>query len=218
MGVPTDVVAKEGAFLLENLPYAYDALSPTISAMTLENHYSKHYLAYTNNFNKAVVGTGLENLSIEEVLKQMDLTNTELRINAGGYYNHSLYWKSMAPKGVRKPTDSIASTINRDFGSFENFKSVFIAEAVKQSGSAWTWLVVDGYGKLQVTSTQNNDNPLMRNSLIRGTPIIALDLWEHSFYLDYQYKRRTYIDAFFRILDWKNINLAYLEAIKGKKK
>lgn len=216
IGIPEDVVAKEGAFLIDKLPYGYDALAPTVSPLTLEMHYSKHYLTYTNNFNKAVAGTGLENLSIEEVLKKLDLTNTELRNNAGGYYNHSLYWKSMSPNGGGKPKDTLASVINRDFGSYENFKTAFTAEATKQFGSAWTWLVVDRYGKLQVTSTQNQDNPLMRNAAVPGIPIIALDLWEHSYYLGYQYRRRNYIDSFFNVLNWEKINEAYIAACRKK--
>lgn len=212
IGFPEEVVAKQGSFLLEKLPYGYDTLAPSISAQTLEAHYSKHYLTYTNNFNKAVEGTGLENFSIEEVLKKLDLKNTDLRNNAGGYYNHSLYWKSMKPKGGGKPKDTIASIINRDFGSFENFKTAFTAEANRQFGSAWTWLVVDRYGKLQITSTQNQDNPLMRNAAVPGTPIIALDLWEHSYYLDYQNRRGSYVEAFFDVLNWQFINEAYIEA------
>ncbi|WP_418263308.1 superoxide dismutase [Flavobacterium faecale] len=216
IGFPEDVRADPGSFLMEKLPYAYDALAPTVSPLTLETHYSKHYLTYTNNFNKAVAGTGLENLSIEEVLKQLDLNNAELRNNAGGYYNHGLYWKSMSPNGGGKPTDTIASVINRDFGSYENFKRNFSAEASRQFGSAWVWLVVDKGGKLQITSTQNQDNPLMRNAIVQGTPIIALDLWEHAYYLGYQYRRRSYIESFFNVLNWKKINEAY-EASTRKK-
>ncbi|GIZ07501.1 superoxide dismutase [Flavobacterium sp. UMI-01] len=216
IGFPEDVRADPGSFLMDKLPYPYDALAPTVSPLTLETHYSKHYLTYTNNFNKAVAGTGLENLSIEEVLSQLDLNNTELRNNAGGYYNHGLYWKSMTPNGGGKPTDTIAAVIDRDFGSFENFKNTFTAEASRQFGSAWVWLVVDKSGKLQVTSTQNQDNPLMRNATIQGTPIIALDLWEHAYYLGYQYRRRSYIESFFNVLNWKKINEAY-EATTRKK-
>lgn len=216
VGIPDDVKADDGAFLLDKLPYNYDALSPNISALTLEMHYSKHYLTYTNNLNKAIAGTPLENLTIEEVLHQLDVNDPNVRNNAGGFYNHSLYWKCMAPKSGGQPTDSLAEAITRDFGSFENFKTLFKEEATKQFGSGWTWLIVDRSGKLQVTNTQNQDNPLMRNALMPGTPILALDDWEHAYYLDYQYKRKNYIDAFFNIINWKQVGENYDEAIKTK--
>ncbi len=216
IGMPEDVNADPGSFLIDKLPYAYDALAPTVSPLTLETHYSKHYLTYTNNFNKAVAGTGLENLSIEEVISQLDVNNTELRNNAGGFYNHSIYWKSMAPGAGGIPQDTIAGAINRDFGSYSNFKTAFSAEASKQFGSAWVWLIVDKSGKLQITSTQNQDNPLMRNSVVKGTPIIGLDLWEHAYYLGYQYRRRSYIESFYNVLNWKKINEAYESATRKK--
>jgi Fe-Mn family superoxide dismutase len=216
VGIPDDVKADDGAFLLDKLPYNYDALSPNISALTLEMHYSKHYLTYTNNLNKAIAGTPLENLTIEEVLHQLDVNDPNVRNNAGGFYNHSLYWKCMAPKSGGQPTDSLAEAITRDFGSFEDFKTLFKEEATKQFGSGWTWLIVDRSGKLQVTNTQNQDNPLMRNALMPGTPILALDDWEHAYYLDYQYKRKNYIDAFFNIINWKQVGENYAAAIKTK--
>jgi Fe-Mn family superoxide dismutase len=214
IGIPDDVKANEGAFQLEKLPYAYDALAPDISAVTLEMHYSKHYLTYTNNLNKAVAGTALENLTIEEVLANLDLNDANTRNNAGGYYNHTLYWQIMAPKAGGKPTAILAEAMTTDFGSFENFATVFKEEATKQFGSGWVWLVVDKTGKLQVTSTQNQDNPLMKNALIPGTPILALDVWEHAYYLDYQYKRKNYIDAFFNVINWKKVAENYDNAIK----
>lgn len=214
VGVPDDVKANEGAFQLEKLSYPYDALAPNISATTLEMHYSKHYLTYTNNLNKALAGTVLENLTIEEVLSKLDLNDANIRNNAGGYYNHTLYWQCMAPKADGLPTAILAETITTDFGSFENFATLFKNEATKQFGSGWVWLVVDKTGKLQVTSTQNQDNPLMRNALIPGTPILALDVWEHAYYLDYQYRRKSYIDAFFNVINWKKVGENYDAAIK----
>lgn len=216
IGFPEDVSANQGAFLLEKLPYPYDALAPSISPLTLEMHYSKHYLTYTNNFNKAVDGTEFENLSIEEVLTRLDINNANLRNNAGGYYNHGLYWKTMAPNTGGVPKDTIASVINRDFGSFENFKSAFKAEANNQFGSAWTWLVVDKSGKLFITSTQNQDNPLMRNAIVKGTPILTIDLWEHAYYLGFQYRRGNYIDSFFNVINWKKVNENYEYATRKK--
>ena len=209
MGLPEDVKANEGSFQLEKLPYAYDALVPNISANSLEMHYSKHYLTYTNNLNRLLLGTPLENLTIEEVLAQLDPNDAALRNNAGGFYNHSLYWKSMVPKGGGEPTNELAEAITRDFGSFDNFTSLFKAEATKQFGSGWTWLIIDKTGKLQVTSTLNQDNPLMRNAVIPGTPLLAIDVWEHAYYLDYQYKRKNYIDAFFNVINWKKVQENY---------
>ncbi len=214
MGMPDDVKADDGSFQLEKLPYNYDALAPNISAFTMENHYSKHYLTYTNNLNKAIAGTPLENLTIEEVLAKLDTSIPEIKNNAGGYYNHSLYFKCLAPKAGGQPQDTLATAIAKKFGSYENFTTAFKDEATKQFGSGWVWLIVDKSGSLQVTSTQNQDNPLMRNALIPGKPILALDLWEHAYYLDYQYKRKNYVDAFFNVINWKKVSENYEEALK----
>ena len=216
IGFPDDVRAIEGSFQLEKLPYPYDALAPTISPLTLEMHYSKHYLTYTNNLKNAVAGTALENETIENILAKMDLNNADLRNNAGGYYNHTLYWKSMAPNAGGTPKDTLATAITRDFGSYENFVSAFKAESTKQFGSAWVWLVVDKSKKLQITSTQNQDNPLMRNAAVPGTPILALDLWEHAYYLGYQYRRKNYIDSFFNVINWKKVGENYEAALRRK--
>lgn len=214
IGSPDDVKANEGSFQLDKLGYAYDALAPAISPTTLEIHYSKHYLTYTNNLNKAILGTPLENLTIEEVLAKLDPNDTALRNNAGGFYNHSLYWKCMAPKAGGEPKNKLAEAITKDFGSFSNFTTLFKNEATKQFGSGWTWLIIDRAGKLQVTSTPNQDNPLMRNATVSGTPILALDVWEHAYYLDYQYRRSNYIDAFFTIINWKKVQENYEAALK----
>lgn len=214
MGMPDDVKADEGAFQLEKLPYNYDALAPNIDALTMEMHYSKHYLTYTNNLNKAVAGTALENLTIEEVLAKLDPSVPEIKNNAGGYYNHSLYFKCMGPKSEGQPKDTLAAAITKKFGSFNEFTTAFKDEAAKQFGSSWVWLIVDRSGNLQITSTQNQDNPMMRNALVPGKPILALDLWEHAYYLDYQYKRKNYVDAFFNVINWNKVNENYEEALK----
>jgi len=214
IGVPDDVKAEEGAFEMVKLPYSYEALAPHIDALTMEMHYSKHYLTYTNNLNKVVAGTEMENVTIEDILKKLDVSNADLRNNAGGYYNHSLFWECMAPKAGGQPKDTLATAITRDFGSFEVFKTQFEDAATKQFGSGWAWLVTDKAGKLQITSTQNQDNPLMPNATIKGTPILALDVWEHAYYLNYQYKRKKYIDAFFNVINWAKVNEKYEEAIK----
>ncbi|CAM4040819.1 superoxide dismutase [Flavobacterium weaverense] len=214
MGSPDDVRAIEGSFQMEKLPYTYDALAPSISATTLEMHYSKHYLTYTNNLNKAVLGTPLENLTIEEVLAKLDPNDQAIRNNAGGFYNHSMYWKCMRPDSAREASGSLAEAIIRDFGSFGRFTTMFKNEATKHFGSGWVWLIIDRSGKLQVSSTDNQDNPLMRNATMPGTPILALDIWEHSYYLDYQYRRANYIDAFFTLINWKKVQENYESAVK----
>jgi Fe-Mn family superoxide dismutase len=154
----------------------------------------------------------LVDLAIEDILKKLDMNNADLRNNAGGYYNHSLFWESMAPKSGGQPKDTLATVITRDFGSFEVFKNQFSDAAEKQFGSGWAWLVVDKAGKLSVTSTPNQDNPLMPNQTVKGIPILCLDVWEHAYYLDYQYKRKKYIEAFFKVINWKKVSERYLEA------
>lgn len=216
IGFPDDVKADQGSFQLEKLPYAYDALAPTVSPLTLQMHYSKHYLTYTNNLNTALAGTEFENQSIEDILSNLDLNNSDIRNNAGGYYNHSLYWRSMAPNAGGAPTDTLASAIKRDFGSYENFVTTFKSEATKQFASAWVFLIVDKTGVLKVTSSQNQDNPLMKNAAVPGTPILAIDLWEHSYYLGYQYRRRNYIDSFFNVISWVKVNKNYEAALRKK--
>lgn len=219
IGNPEDVQADDGSFQIEPINYKYDALAPSISSLALEIHYSKHYLSYTNNLNKALKGNPLENLTIDEVIKQLDINNPELRNNAGAYSNHSLFWKIIQPKGGGTPKDTLSGKIISDFGSFENFTSQFKNTASKFVGSGWIWLVVDREGKLQITTTQNHDHPLMPNVPVvgyRGTPILNLDLWEHAYYLDYQYKRKNYIDAFFDIVNWNVVNDNYKATFKKK--
>jgi Fe-Mn family superoxide dismutase len=216
IGNPEDVKADKGAFEMLKLPYTYDALAPNIDALTMEVHYSKHYLTYTNNLNKVIAETPeLDKLPIEEILKKLDVSNADLRNNAGGFYNHNLFWESMAPKSGGEAKDTLATAIKRDFGSFDNFKIQFESAATKQFGSGWAWLITDKTGKLQVTSTSNQDNPLMPNAVIKGSPILALDVWEHAYYLNYQYKRKKYIDGFFKVINWKKVGERYEEAIKN---
>ena len=147
-------------------------------------------------------------------INNCDLNAYTYKINAGGYYNHSLYFECMGPKAGGQPKDSLAAAITKKFGSFEYFTSAFKDEATKQFGSGWVWLIVDRSGSLQITSTQNQDNPLMRNAVVSGKPILALDLWEHAYYLDYQYKRKNYVDAFFNVINWKKVSENYEEALK----
>lgn len=215
IGSPDDVKAEDGIFQMDKLPYSYEALAPHIDALTMELHYSKHYLTYTNNLNKAIIGSEMEELTIEEVLKKLDVSNADLRNNAGGYYNHGFFWQSMAPKSGGQPKDSLAIAINRDFGSFDQFKNQFQDAASKQFGSGWVWLISDKSGQLQITSTANQDNPLMSNSTVKGTPLLTLDVWEHAYYLHYQYKRKKYIEAFFNVINWKKVGERYDELLKS---
>jgi Fe-Mn family superoxide dismutase len=217
IGSPNDVKADAGSFELTKLPFSYDGLAPAIRTLTMETHYSKHYLTYTNTLNKEILNTEFENMSIEDILKKLDLNNAKLRQNAGGYYNHTMYFNLLTPKEIT-PKDTLAGSINKEFGSFSNLTNQFKGQATKQFGSGWVWLVVDRYGKLQVTTTDNQDNPLMKNALIPGTPILGIDLWEHAYYLDYQNRKGSYIDAFYQHINWEKVNENYIEALKKVKK
>lgn len=217
IGKPDDVKANPGSFELTKLPFAYDGLAPNIRSLTLETHYSKHYLSYTNNLNKEIASTEFEEASIEDILKNLDLNNAKLRNNAGGYYNHTLYFDILTPK-EQTPKDTLAGSITKEFGSFDNLTKQFKNEANKQFGSGWVWLVVDKVGKLQVSTTENQDNPLMKNALIKGTPILGIDLWEHAYYLDYQNRKKSYIDAFYKLINWEKVNENYKTALSKVKK
>ena len=209
LGNPADVIANEGAFKMMPLPYSYDALEPYLDAKTMEVHYSKHHLGYINKLNEVIAGTELEKMTIEEILKSLDLENKTLRNNAGGYYNHNLYFASMGSKGGGEPTASLNEAIKRDFGSFSDFKNQFSDAANKQFGSGWAWLITDKTGKLAIVTTANQDNPLMPNIGVSGTPILALDVWEHAYYLKYQNKRKEYTEAFFNVINWNSIQKRY---------
>lgn len=214
IGNPDDVKANPGKFEIEKLPYTYDALAPNIDARTMEIHFSKHYLTYTNNLNKVIEGTDFKELTIEEILSKALIDSTNVRNNAGAYYNHNLYWECIGAKKMGTPKDTLAGAIKKDFGSFENFKSKFKNAAANHFGSGWAWLIVDKTGKLQVTTTNNQDNPLMQQVAVRGTPILGIDLWEHAYYLEYQYKRKNYIDAYFDIIKWSVVEEKYEETLK----
>ena len=214
VGSPSDVEANDGAFELVKLPFSYDAVSPEIEAGTMQLHYSKHYLNYTNSLNKAIKGTDFEDLSIEEILEKSIPDSLNIINNAGGYYNHSLFFKCIGPRSGGKPKDTLAIAINRDFGSIDGFKNQFKNAANRVFGSGWAWLIVDSSGKLKVTTTANQDNPLMARAQVPGKPILTLDVWEHAYYLEYQNSRKNYIDAFFNIINWKIVGENYEEALK----
>jgi Fe-Mn family superoxide dismutase len=196
------------AFKLPDLPYAYDALEPYIDARTMEIHHSKHHAGYTNNLNAAIEGTGLENKSIIEILANVSNESTAVRNNGGGYYNHDLFWTVMAPNAGGKPSGNLAAAIDSAFGSFDNFKSEFAKAAATRFGSGWAWLVKNENG-LVVCSTANQDNPLMDLADVKGTPILALDVWEHAYYLNYQNRRPDYISNFWEVVNWNEVSARF---------
>ena len=212
IGDPDDVKAVDGSFQVAKLNFKYSAFEPKIDALTMETHYAKHYLNYTNNLNNLLVGTELANNAIEDILKKLDLNNTDLRNNAGGYYNHTLYFDNLSATPTT-PQDTLASAIKKDFETFENLKMQLSDAATKQFGSGWAWLIVDKTGKLQVCSTANQDNPLMPKQAVAGTPILAIDVWEHAYYLKYLNQRKKYIDTFFNCIDWKKVGEKYENAV-----
>jgi len=189
------------SFKLPDLPYAYGALEPYIDARTMEIHHSKHHAAYTNNLNNLVAGTDAENMSIEKLLAEVSKYPVGVRNNGGGFYNHNLFWNFMSPNGGGQPAGDLLKAIEADFGSFDVFKEKFSAAATTRFGSGWAWLVKTD-GKLVVTSTPNQDNPLMDIADVKGTPILALDVWEHAYYLNYQNRRPDYIAAFWNVVNW----------------
>lgn len=192
------------AFELPKLPYEYTALEPHIDARTMEIHHSKHHNAYVTNLNKAIEGTPLASQSLEEILKGISKASAAVRNNGGGHWNHSLFWKVMKPGGGGLPTGDLAAAINRDFGSFDTFKEQFNNAGATRFGSGWAWLIVHD-GKLVVSSSPNQDNPLMDIAEVKGTPILGLDVWEHAYYLNYQNRRPDYISAFWNVINWDEV-------------
>ncbi len=194
------------AFTLPALPYAFNALEPHIDARTMEIHHGKHHNAYVTNLNNAIAGTDAEKLSIEEICKNVSKYPAAVRNNGGGHYNHSLFWTILAPNAGGNPTGAVADAINSAFGSFDEFKTKFAAAAGGRFGSGWAWLIVGSDKKLQITSTPNQDNPLMDVAETKGTPILGLDVWEHAYYLNYQNRRPDYIAAFWNVVNWNEVN------------
>ncbi len=190
------------AFELPALPYASDALEPHIDKATMEIHHGKHHQAYVDNLNKALAGTDAESKSLEEILANISSFPAPVRNNGGGHYNHSLFWTVLSPDGGGEPTGELADAINEAFGSFEDFKKKFSEAGATRFGSGWAWLSVGADGKLQVSSTPNQDNPLMDVAEVKGTPILGMDVWEHAYYLKYQNKRPDYIAAFWNVVNW----------------
>lgn len=192
-------------FELPKLPYAFNALEPHIDAMTMEIHHGKHHQAYVNNLNNAVKGTPAEGLSLEEIIAHISKYSPAVRNNGGGHYNHSLFWTLLAPGGKGQPSEALNSAIVSSFGTMEHFKEQFNAAATTRFGSGWAWLIVHE-GKLTICSTPNQDNPMMDIAEVKGTPILALDVWEHAYYLHYQNRRPDYINAFWNVINWDRVN------------
>ncbi|WP_443936641.1 superoxide dismutase [Pedobacter sp. MW01-1-1] len=212
VGNPADVKADAGPFQVEALKYAYSDLEKSIDARTMELHFSKHYVGYINKLNKEVAGKPQASMSIEDILKNMDMSNATLRNNGGGFFNHRMYFATMSPDGGGEPTGKLAEAIKNEFGSFDSLKTKLSTAAEKKFGSGWAWLVVKK-GKLAVGSTSNQDNPLMPNLDISGTPILGIDVWEHAYYLRYQNRRPDYLKAYFDVIDWKVVNDYYAMAL-----
>jgi Fe-Mn family superoxide dismutase len=200
------------AFELPKLPYAYDALEPHIDARTMEIHHSKHHAGYTNNLNNAIAGTALDGKSIEDIITGLDMNNTAVRNNGGGFINHSLFWDVMNPEDKGYLSGELKDVIIAEFGSVDAFKDAFAKTAATRFGSGWAWLCVHKGGKVEICSTPNQDNPMMPGVGCGGTPILALDVWEHAYYLNYQNRRPDYINAFFNVINWNEVERRYAES------
>lgn len=197
------------AFTLPELPYSHDALEPNIDTLTMQIHHGKHHAGYTNKLNAAIEGTDLANQSIEDILANVSQHGAGVRNNGGGFYNHSLFWTVMSPDGGGEPSGALADAINTAFGSFEGFKEAFSKAAATRFGSGWAWLIKNADGSVAVTSTPNQDNPLMDVADDQGTPLLGLDVWEHAYYLHYQNRRPDYISAFFNVINWDKVSELY---------
>ncbi|WP_313261971.1 superoxide dismutase [Sphingobacterium multivorum] len=200
------------AFELEALPYAADALEPHIDKTTMEIHHDRHHQAYVDNLNKAIAGTDAENLSLLDIIKNVSKYSAAVRNNGGGHYNHSLFWKVLGPNAGGAPTGELAEAINATFGSFDELKKQLQAAGATRFGSGWAWLIVGADGKLAVTSTPNQDNPLMDVAEVKGNPILGIDVWEHAYYLKFQNKRPAYLEEIFKVINWDAVAQNYAAA------
>ena len=207
---------KHMAYSLPALPYAYDALEPNIDTKTMEIHHSKHHQTYINNINGAIAGTEWEKLSVEDLVAKVNEVPTDLKNmvinNAGGHANHSLFWTVMSPQGGGQPTGAVAKAIDEQLGGFDAFKEAFTKAAISRFGSGWAWLSVTPEHNLIVESSANQDSPLMHGH----TPILGLDVWEHAYYLKYQNRRPEYINAFYNVVDWDEVNRRYHATLQTK--
>ena len=199
------------SFTLPQLDYAYDALEPHIDSRTMEIHHSKRHQGYTNKLNAAIEGTNQESKNIHQILTDLDMNNMALRNNAGGYFNHKLFWEIMNPNNKSEMSNDLSSAIDNSFGSFDNFCASFSNAAATRFGSGWAWLCVKD-GKLEICSTSNQDNPLMPSIGCGGTPILGIDVWEHAYYLNYQNRRPDYVSAFFNVINWGVVSEKFIQA------
>ena len=199
------------SFTLPQLDYAYDALEPHIDSRTMEIHHSKHHQGYTNKLNAAIEGTNQESKNIRQILTDLDMNNMALRNNAGGYFNHKLFWEIMNPNNKTEMSNELSSAIDDSFGNFDNFCASFSNAAATRFGSGWAWLCVKD-GKLEICSTSNQDNPLMPSIGCGGTPILGIDVWEHAYYLNYQNRRPDYVSAFFNVINWGVVSEKFIQA------
>ena len=200
------------AFSLPALPYAPDALEPHIDAATMQIHHGKHHQAYVDNLNKAIAGTEHENKSLLELLAKAGTISPAVRNNGGGHWNHTFFWESLAPKGAGTPNGKLAESIKAEFGSFEQFKEKLTQAGLTRFGSGWAWLIEQD-GKLVISSTPNQDNPLMDVAEVKGTPILGVDVWEHAYYLKYQNRRADYLAAFWNVVNWDIAGKRYEDAL-----
>lgn len=209
---------RQAAFTLPPLPYAADALAPVIDRETMELHHGKHHQAYVDNLNKAVAADPeLKGMRVEQMLARASRLPKAVRDNGGGHWNHSFFWTLMAPEGQRgAPSAELTAAIARDFGDMDRFKSAFQQAGTGQFGSGWAWLVLTPDGKLAVTSTANQDNPLMDVASVKGVPILANDVWEHAYYLTYRNRRGDYLSKWWDVVNWNRVNALYAEALRGR--
>lgn len=199
------------SFTLPTLPYSHEALEPFIDVTTMQIHHGKHHQAYVDNLNKAIAGTPNEGKTLEELVAVAGTISPAIRNNGGGHWNHTFFWESLAPAQGGVPTGELGEAINAAFGSFDSFKEKFAAAGATRFGSGWAWLIVKE-GKLVVSSTPNQDNPLMDVAEVKGTPILGVDVWEHAYYLKYQNRRPEYLGAIWNVINWSKVSERYLSA------
>ena len=199
------------AFTLPALPYAFDALEPHIDSQTMQIHHGKHHQAYVDNLNKAIAGTEHENKSLEQLVATAGKISPAVRNNGGGHWNHSFFWNILSANAGGKPSGKLGDAINSTFGSFEAFQEKFNAAGTTRFGSGWAWLIVKD-GKLEISSTPNQDNPLMDVAEVKGTPILGVDVWEHAYYLKYQNRRPDYLKAVWNVINWQRVGEHFTKA------
>jgi Fe-Mn family superoxide dismutase len=214
---PTTAPATAPAFTLAPLPYAYDALEPVIDKQTMEIHHDRHHRVYVNNLNKAIdADPSLRGLTLEALMARMSKLPEAVRNNGGGHWNHDFFWKSMTtPFRSARPSPELSAALDRDFGSYDKFKEAFQQAGLARFGSGWVWLIVGADGKLKITSTPNQDNPLMDIATVRGTPLLGNDLWEHAYYLKHQFLRGDYLMMWWQVVDWSVVSQRYAAAVAG---